>query len=474
MRLLVGVLLAILLSGTATAQSSWIGTFEASDGSFAGTGSVAGRLAVLADLTPMTNPSEGLEFSAEALFVERTYTQAYATAAGISVHDPPQTTQAEHAKASIRSVGVRPGAELYVIGDDAQVDLDWDCGRFRFSPVEWLEVPRRLEATRSSDAVSVSTKTEWMACGPTQVAIHGDFRIVVWEWDLEVETASGSTTYRSGDEARDQAAATDTGAAQLFLRVTDGNLTVRSQVELPALRVFLADEVASVEGSLVFHDVTGRFNIDSPRELSSESLELVGSLRLGVLREGAPAFDLHGALTDAQSDGRPVRISAPDAASSRWWLLPLIGVALLAPLGAGAGVTLRRRWLENRIDLVEGLIQEGSYSRAATASTALVRSRTFHVDGVVLRMDALLRDGRPQEALSFLDGAGEIGAGARPIIDFGRARAHAALGQHAEARAHVEACLRAAPEMLPQIQDDAALQRYLGSKRRYEFQGDIA
>ncbi len=333
-------------------------------------------------------------------------------------------------------------------------------------------------ALRGASPSSSWTRTS----GWTSVAMDGDFAMMLWDIDFDVQDANATHSFKTGYffesslpvDTGDYNVAGRSESRQAYLVVRGGHLefTFPESAAL-ALNFVVAD--AQVEGQASFTNAAGSLQTPDGAVAVSGAASIDGQLAMsfGVRRDNRFDANVSGSPTHAVTGGRLVTygtiVEPPAAGSPSVWLVGAIGVAALVT----AGVPLARRSaLRRQMARLEALAEAGQFRAVVRAVTpGLLRSRRFQEDTQVVRSVSLLRLDRLTEAQASLDGwQGPQSA----QVDYLWAFLHAKRGESSLARHRIASCLARDETMRLDVESNplfASLLRQPTDRRGREREG---
>lgn len=469
-------------------EAKSVGAVEAEQASAQGDIRFGGRPLVIEDFdTRGTTPPAGpFELSAKAIHSRVAVVESVVLAGSYGHEKDAYVERKEFTNAMARSDGPRPGHYLAIFGSPtSQFELSASRGTvqpapettFRSTEFAYSEI-QPLER----DLTDAITWTQPGAAG--MLTLRGDFTVVLWETDLDVADSEGETTIWTG--IRDHpivpgpadvptAAIADRTKRQAYLEVEGGTLTMPWLAASMKLHLLSGDMV--VEGEVTFEGPTGTLVSAVPSE---DTLTLQGDLHLTLANadSGRIPFEIRGNLREAESGGDAIALvipGSPEILGLRPWLW-LVGAAVVAlPAIFIAGVYTRRRQQSARMERMETLMEAGEFEAAARAADRLLRSKDFGKDASVIKVEALVRLGRYDEAGQFLDSLKPWTGAPAAMIDFLNSYVLVLRGFTDKAVTRLAACLEAAPEFVDEVQasaafapilDDPRLAQYFSAKNR--------
>ncbi len=265
---------------------------------------------LLIDRDYQGNPSFQVE--AELLRVETDSRMIDATA----FRSQAKTTVRTFEHALVSGSAARADGRVLIQGLDSVVVPEWQgalCGRAESAPTESYVYRTQLEA-RPALRIPLDDAVVWNSCGAPTLTVHGNFTIVLWNWDAEVAAPSGRDSLPSGP-GNLQDGTLESKEQFLFAR----NATIRLPASQQAIHVrgLQVDapqaSLAEIEGTLEGQPISGQ-------------LELLGKLHMQIQGQGADAPMLVSALgvESARLDGQAITLHSPESNAPWWpWLMSL-------------------------------------------------------------------------------------------------------------------------------------------------------
>lgn len=278
-------------------------------------------------------PSHEFALNGERIEV-RTYVNEVAIHAGTVVSPAPTSQWENFTHATVRGVDVRRDYWVSVFPLAGHSPPVWDetnlCASAATSSVTSLPGPSRAGAP--AFAADVGGAVSWtVTCEDPQATRHvkGDFVMSLWQWDAELESASGVHALPSGEEA--QARDTVPGYPrvgitrdrQVYLTVTGGDLLLPAFMES---QMFLFQPQLHVIGRTVLNGATGFLAIQG-KDLNGDQVHLFGDLTVAMARQEGNVIPVQigGRLTDTVSSA--AALVHPPSSLAWLWLLSLPALA---------------------------------------------------------------------------------------------------------------------------------------------------
>jgi hypothetical protein len=433
----------------------------ASRADFSDSVTASGRLAGLMHDTNVGPGQVGLTLEATRASAKVAASRGTAVGTLVAQRQENWTEDSDLAGSVIHSAGSRDFYFLAVIpmGDGATMELASSEGTIKPSRQATVEARHFVVSDVESPTSSALDAVAWESGAHAVTAIvRGSFVVVAWEYDFTVDGTGA--VLRSGTESEpvaDPAPSASSGFAaketkrQTYIFVEEGTLTVMA-ADPDALAVFIDDATVDVSGSATF--VAAKAEVADGSEFRStpgELLTIDGSFSVDVLdveTEIIP-MKIRGTPNAITIDGKVVPWAASVYTENHpgfnWWPIAIIG--FVATPGLIAGSAYSRRWLEtSRMSRLEDMVEMGQWKQVAAAAPRLQRSTHFGFDASVIRVDALIRLGRLDEALSVASRMRAPNEMSGPVVEFTLAYLHAARGDRKAAIHHALECLKGGPE----------------------------
>lgn len=321
--------------------------------------------------------------------------------------------------------------------------------------------------TGGTDRQPESVLGQGLRATGSSVEVRGSFVVALWEWDFNVVGKDGQsspqwTGLRQSPVAplppETTSVARDDTYREAFLFVNDGVLTIPAEAKAVA---FLPSAAAEVHGTLTFQGVHAAMASSSvAQDISADRFSIQGDLHMDL---GAPA----DGRVPFQATGQGDSIIAVDGATLQWagrsggwpsWATwALVGIAALA--APGSAILARRgylRWEDRRLEEAGELLELEAFEDAKRCARPLLRSRRYRGEAALIHVEALLQEGRPDEARPLL-AQERLWRLAPAMRDYMLARVEAIAGNVDRARAALAAAFAAAPDLTVQAREDATL-----------------
>ena len=174
-------------------------TYQAKSVQAAGSYDVSGQLLAFLQDPAMDVPGIAIRVEATTMRVEVDRTEASVRTGVVDVPVMPSTTPHNHTAAHLTEIEGRPGSRwILVPSPDASATLTGSCGSGR-PPEGTYEREPRVYRERPTTIIDAHGGVEWVGCGAaTHLQVIGSVLLVLWETDVKVGDASGTTTYWSG------------------------------------------------------------------------------------------------------------------------------------------------------------------------------------------------------------------------------------------------------------------------------------
>lgn len=363
--------------------------------------------------------------NAAHLRVEADYVDPAMGEGAVAFAHEPQTNSDSYERADVKGLELREDYETLVLPIDARApplfEVRNECSTIAPSETPSVERVALVDAGRPERIVDTSQTTMWSGCPASEVAITGDFLVVMWGHDAQLTTSTESVLLESGRLNSEQSPHPSLDSAvhrrqQLFLYATNATLTyplVPGQYGL-----FLSDVTANTQsGTIILQDARGHLDIaGASMNLEGERLALTGELGAQAV-QSVPSRSIRlvigGDATTGYRDGQALGMTAPappEAGTTAWiaastvlaaaglfllWWIPLLQCRNL-PATQGLSKRQRHAWIYNQRGLAR--YRQARFLRAWTwASLAsLLDARAKHVQ---LRCKAATGLGWKQAAL---------------------------------------------------------------------------
>lgn len=299
---------------------------------------------------------------------------------------------------------------------------------------------------------------QWVSEEDGTLEVQGDFRMVLWAWDLQVEHGNGTTLLESGWEVdpveplpeETARVVGNSRSSQLHLDVHGGRLRVQG-LNAADTRLLLTDTYADVGGAIHLREVRGEvFDGSGAREVETGDLLFKGKLTVESAgsEAGRIKLRLSGVVENAYSGTEVLSWVAPvrGGRTLAWYVLGGFVASVVAPGTVGA-LYFRRRSLDLLRAEAEALYSAGDFVALVDRLPPLLRGpRTYSQDAVVMQVEALSGLGRYAEAHALLDRqALWRGQGRRLTHDYLSAIVHMREGNWPAASRAIQDCLRTDP-----------------------------
>lgn len=312
-----------------------------------------------------------------------------------------------------------------------------------------------------------SVVAEGLRVSGSAIEVRGAFAVAVWEWDFDATLEDGTVaphwtgvreTPLDGLPSETTPAARDVRRQQAFLFVTDGVLSIPVEGQAVA---YLPSATSEVRGGLTLQGVQATMSGPSiAQQVTADRFTVHGDLLLdmGAPADGRVPFAASGeGRSVIEVDGATLQWTGPSGGWPAWatWA-GVAALALLAPPAAVAGRRSYLRWESRRLARAETLLDMEAFGEARRAARPLLRSSRLRSEAVVIHIESLLAEGRAAEALPVLEQP-RFWTLAPALRDYLAARAHAVLGNLADARAALGRALAAAPDLAVQAAAEPTL-----------------
>lgn len=310
-----------------------------------------------------------------------------------------------------------------------------------------LQEVQQVVTPREPHVVDITRSHTLAPAAPTNLFITGDLVLVLWDYDVRVESAEGPWAASSGERRTPTAIDTDPlrGAEtvelrQFILRAT--NATLRMDVERPEDVRIHASTSAAAATRADFQDAHGTLaSAAGAREVSGDVIVVEGELAVGMARSADHVTaQVEGASGTARIGAEAIVLKPSDGLSP-WmaWLVGAFATIAAAAVGLEARFRALRRSAESR-----------DFETAARLAPLLVRLRYRRSDALLLLTIALARLDRLEQAEQ---AAKRLGDRAQDDVARHYLMAYIAARnrQWGPARRHLHACIEAVPDLEPQI-----------------------
>lgn len=421
---------AFVWPGSASAVDE-LGSFSSSSLTMAGSGEAIGRLTgfrlgTTPEAYPLPEAAGLFTVDAERLDIRIIHERFDRTDSVTAPRGEVTTSDHPYGQSKIRFAAPRETFSLIVvpIAGAAPATLGATFATASFTPSDVAKVEARLEATKepapgftSDTSKSVTLRLDEDS---NSLRIQGSFRISLYNWNFTVDDlAAGKKDEHFTGEKSDTVVppiATWGGIRQnverrqALVTVTNGSLAFR----LPSANegLLLAEGVSlSGAGTWTLDDVSGVLaDGRGLRETAAPQVLLRGDLTASAAKLDADRLQSSWAGRPDRVDvgGDTVEWAAPLAApsvaantlGSYWWGW---AGALVAAVAVGlAGRTWHIGRERSRMRTLELLSRIRDDERAVKVAETLLKSPSFRFDAAILKTEALVRQGRLQEAGRFV------------------------------------------------------------------------
>lgn len=309
--------------------------------------------------------------------------------------------------------------------------------------------------------------------GLRSLRIEGDFVLMLWEWDLMLNSPSGSALVTSGftgqsylpalpEPIGDNAVGRDFEERQVFLYAQDAVLDVTLPVGAAAA-ITMVDAQGSLAGRVRLAGPDGVAATDSGSVALQDGDWLDGDLHVQAseLSESDFRFAIGGEPEDARIGGRAATLGSIHgvASSSMWWVAGLAAVGLVA---IAAAFVVRHRADRAHVAAVKTLMDAADYKGVVDRTTPrLLRLRRYGDAVRTQRAVAQLVLGRTNDAAQTLEG---WSTGHEATRDYLWACVHAARGETAAAAKRLQSCMQRDPTLARQLLADPLMGQVGGAR----------
>jgi hypothetical protein len=240
----------------------------------------------------------------------------------------------------LRFIEARDAHRVNVYGAaGTTAELQSDCVGLR--PADAAEVRREPRVYYSRPATVVGTQNALLmeSCGSTTLTVRGNFVLVAWEADLELEF-NGTKEHLETGRLRPSEPAPDTRPfstrdQEIYFTAHDATLTIPD----PTGIIYLQAPKVAASGRTIMEGASGRFDLPAAGvDLQNARLVLNGVLDVGAASQGVQrpfAVQAVGELQSASADGQtlsvaPVHPTSGLAAMGLWFAIVSGIVAIVA------------------------------------------------------------------------------------------------------------------------------------------------
>lgn len=454
-------LAALLFLSLLPAATGAVPTLFAMEVRTTGTGTLDATLqgAWLEDSRLAGNLLAASSFQGELTLHQRTY-DVYAGQVGITpVNNTATTTRLDDAAIDEFQLGAE--ARILVIGREATLHTRPDDTVLSQNLLDFT-FPRR--AAPGDPWRIPSAQTLQITSGNGSHAIAGDFEVVVWDATFTVRNATQNRTIETGTWDETPPGLPTGGPVsrhiqrEALIRVTNGTLTLPRD---PAFKVYIDQAFLDLQ--------TGQLQARAPSGINPvDGQSIAQGTQLLALQ--APLSTHVEAATEnigiaflkppgqAELDGAVV--VAPRG-SQNWWAWSLLAVVAV-PVLLAATAKLRRDQQARRLD---ALMRNRDIHAAGQLAHAMRQRRSHDQEALVAETIALVH-GHDYDAARQLLAEADWSEPLRPMRDYLRACVEVGLGHRKQAVTFLAACLRAAPELLPEAQANPLLHGIVAEARR--------
>ena len=415
---------------------------------------VEGGLAGIEAMAPATGgvPPASLRLSAETLEILVDHEAQNTSVATVS--PPSETWRSKYsftdATAEVRTDRQDAYLLLLPAGGGLSFKLDTFAATALTTPVSELQEVLHPLAERAPLVADVSAAHSWIVDTPTRMSFQGDFLLVVWDYDVDVDAAEGAWRQSSGEERHSKVADVDPVRGiesielrQFVLRATQAELEL--DVHRPeAVRVLAASSMA--RASLVrFEDARGTLASRSGAKDVVGDLDVEGRLTIALRRGGGDFLGatVDGEATSARLGSQAIPLEPVRHGGTAWpWILLAAGTLALAVGG-----------LEWRYWRIRGATERYDFETTARLAPLLLSLRYRRRDTALLLAIALARLDRLEDARRVATRLGrrtEDHVARHYLLGYIEARKR----RWGPARKHLVACIEAVPALAAQIQAD--------------------
>lgn len=296
--------------------------------------------------------------------------------------------------------------------------------------------------------------------GLSRLKVTGSFQLSLWYWDVAVTGAEQGepqefwTGRRQTTVVADPAMGTEGIQAglryqQVILTVHDGAFELANIPDAPALVRWSALQVSAL--TLEFDEAAGTLlGADGEVLLERNHVKLSGDLSsaLDATEHSSLFARVTGHLATSSVDDQAIPVPSLATAPPPWEF-PLLwtSIAVALPASAWGARSLTRLRERRRMDALEDLAQAGDDASVVRLARDLEGSRSFRHDAAALKVDALVRLGRLDEADEFTRSLTGWTGPAAAVLDYLIAVVASHRNEPDRARTHLLQSLSRAPEL---------------------------
>jgi len=434
------------------------------DGGFA-----ALRIGDVEDGVSTGTTSTSFRLDAQHLVVERDTATVAFTAGGAAVNGEPRTTVQPFEAAQVVSVRSLPGHAFTVLPDgETRVTLRSATVEARSAAAGTVAAKHFVDTDRPGLTAPVQGTVRIDEAGDGTITVRGDMLLVVWGWDVLLETRGSTRQYTTGYEEDRGVGVPGTvrveqgTMTQLYLHARNATLVVWPEAGRD-LGLHAAMPVVAGVRSAGMDAAAGV--LGGGTKVAGESIELVGEgleVRFGETRSGLLALQVAGDGAVRREDGTLVGPSAPVAPAPRVLWPWLVGVGAAFAAAAVAAWALRHRARKGpwRLRAAESALHRGHPRAARVLLQGHLRRDPDCVAGLQLAAAVEERCGRAGHELRLrlrADGVlvdGDRVSNARRILHL-----YAEIGDADEALAWFERCRAVDPGILRAVLAEPVFER---------------
>ena len=376
---------------------------------------------------------DSFELRADAVRLESDWTRLIAFSEAGHETSPTKTDVLEHGKSVWTAKAWDPASSLFLVPGAATIAAEDGEGLVALPLGEcvaqqtYFEGPRTPACPTTGTSLQLSgTATDWI--------IDGNFTLVLWDWEGQITTATGTSSFWTGTRPTETSVAGfgEIEMRQAFLSVVNGHLRLASGARLDAYVTTL--ELATP-------------NATEPK-LTSEAGEIVGTLTEGTMwlqRGGEPPL-------------KPNTISNDSMEWNRWPLGALAATALLLPIGL---VHARRQGAVVHLTLANKNMEMQNPLAAARHAAKAARVRHQKVEANVLGAIASMEGRDFDGAQQFLHRLHSLRIHDEAACRYLLAHMRIQQGRNEEGQRLVEECLALDPSYDIEVASNPVLAPFL-------------
>jgi hypothetical protein len=458
--LMVLVAASLLATSAAAAGLPTIALLQAESLALDGDSIISGALGVVVHEPSLEASDLAMELDVRT-GVAKTQVLHSFSAAGLVTNGEERYVDEADAAGILHGTTTRPQYYLGLFADGAGATIQVTAAdaRLRASPETEIagHIFMRSEIPQPRHRTGGEAQLE-SATGPIGITVTGSFLLMLWELDLakdgsetRFETGSQDAPAHGSLPAESSRAAGERTDRQLYLYVTDGSLQLWS-LDPDAFKVHIGAPAIETAGTATFTGASAKVADGSNmRSVEPGTMTFDGQLRIESTGPTTHRMPMRVSGTsrsvvvngEALSWAAPIEVVGPSG-NSLW---PLLIFGFVATPGLVAGGVYGHRWTQTaRMNRLEDLMEWGEWDAVARKAPRLSRSRHFGLDAMLMRVDALVRLGRLDEALQAAKTLRAPTETGQALVEFTLAYLHAARGDTEKAVGHALACVNQGPE----------------------------